>query len=83
MIIAAKTGKLGRGSSVPETIGMHFFRNAFFAPVRFRANLNPNSSNLLNIEGKTGQVGQVTFLPVRPSGKNRPVPIFPTTLLSD
>jgi hypothetical protein len=80
MIIAAKTGKLGRGSSVSDTIGMHFFGKAFFAPVRFRANLNPNSSNLVNIEGKTGQVA---FLPVRPSGKNRPVPIFPTTLLSD
>ena len=45
MKIAAKTVRLGRDSTIPETNGMRFYEIAFFALVRFRANPNPNPSN--------------------------------------
>jgi hypothetical protein len=80
MAIATKTDKLGRDSALPEAYGIRFCEISFFDLFRFRANLNPNSSNSLSIDGKRGQVA---FLPVRTGGKNRPVPIFPTTLISD
>ena len=54
MTIATRTDNLGRDSAVPEAYGIRFCEISFFDPVRFRANLNPNSSNSLSIDGKKG-----------------------------
>ena len=76
MTIATKTDELGRDSAVPGATGIRFCEISFFAPVRFRANLNP-------ILGKPTQMtekkGSGTFFADTRLSKKVPDPFFPTT----